>query len=164
MSKLRAETIWKKLQEVKDPEIPVLSVVELGIVRDVSVAENKVTVSLTPTYTGCPAFEVMQSEIRDALLETGAAGVDVRTVIAPPWTTEWISEEGRRKLKAFGIAPPPLRRERDSGSLHPLETGTPCPRCGSERTELKNRFGSTRCKAFLVCRSCGEPFEQIKML
>lgn len=163
MSELTVETIWRKLEDVKDPEIPVISVVELGVVRDVSVVENRVIISLTPTYTGCPAYEIMQAEIENKVLEAGATDVAVERVMAPPWTTDWISEEGKRKLKAFGIAPPP-DRSHEGGSIYSLEIGVPCPRCGSERTELKNRFGSTRCKAFFVCRSCGEPFEQIKPL
>jgi ring-1,2-phenylacetyl-CoA epoxidase subunit PaaD len=164
MPELKPEQVWQTLQEVKDPEIPAISVVELGIVRHVSVIHNRVSLSITPTYTGCPALDVMQSEIREALRKAGAAEVDIKTVIAPPWTTDWISEEGRRKLKAFGIAPPPERLESESRSFYSLEIGVACPRCGSDRTELKNRFGSTRCKSFFVCRSCGEPFEQIKPL
>jgi ring-1,2-phenylacetyl-CoA epoxidase subunit PaaD len=138
--------IWDILAQVPDPEIPVLSVVDLGIVRDV----NDDTVIITPTYTGCPATLVIEASIRAALNASGHNGMVIRTVLSPPWTTDWISEEGRAKLHAYGIAPPsPAARAQ-------------CPRCASTDTEEVSRFGSTPCKALHRCKSCGEPFDRFK--
>lgn len=135
------------LNTVPDPEIPVVSVVDLGIVR--AVAPDKVV--LTPTYTGCPATQVIERMVRDALDAAGYRQVRIETIISPPWTTDWISEEGRRKLQAYGIAPPrPGNRE------------VTCPQCGSGETEEISRFGSTPCKAQWRCRACLEPFDLFK--
>jgi len=140
--------ILKVLGEVPDPEIPVLSVVDLGIVREVSPDE----VLITPTYTGCPATQVIERDIRSALDSAGFRRVAIRTILAPPWTTDWISAEGRRKLHAYGIAPPLPAGER---LVH-------CPQCGSDKTEEVSRFGSTPCKAQWRCRDCLEPFDLFK--
>jgi len=128
-----------------DPEIPVVSVVDLGIVR--SVAPDKVTI--TPTYTGCPATQVIERDVRDALDAAGFRAVAIETALSPPWTTDWISEAGRAKLKAYGIAPPTTR-------------AVECPQCGSTATEEISRFGSTPCKAQWRCRDCLEPFDLFK--
>ena len=153
------------LERVMDPEVPVLSVVELGIVRDVEVAGDVVTVVVTPTYSGCPAMRVIEEEIVAALAAGGFRGARVRTVYAPAWTSDWIAEPAREKLRAYGIAPP-TRGARDD-ELVPLERRAPsvaCPYCGSTRTEMRSQFGSTACKATLYCRDCRQPFEQFKAI
>jgi ring-1,2-phenylacetyl-CoA epoxidase subunit PaaD len=133
------------LESVMDPEIPVISVVDLGIVRDVR--PDRVTI--TPTYTGCPATQVIERDIRAALDAAGFRDVAIETVLSPPWTTDWISEAGRAKLQAYGIAPP-------------TRQAVACPQCGSTRTEEVSRFGSTPCKAQWRCRDCLEPFDLFK--
>jgi ring-1,2-phenylacetyl-CoA epoxidase subunit PaaD len=138
--------IWTVLAEVPDPEIPVVSVVDLGIVRDVS-AER---VTITPTYSGCPATHAIEQSIRQALDAAGYRKVGIDTVLAPPWTTDWITPDGRDKLKAYGIAPP----ERSGEVL--------CPQCGSAEVEEVSRFGSTPCKSQYRCRACLEPFDRFK--
>lgn len=138
--------LWQVLEGVPDPEIPAVSVVELGIVR--TVTPERVTI--TPTYTGCPATQVIERDIRDALDAAGFRHVTVETVLSPPWTTDWVSETGKAKLHAYGIAPPSEAR-----------TAT-CPQCGSTDTEELSRFGSTPCKAQWRCRSCLEPFDRFK--
>jgi ring-1,2-phenylacetyl-CoA epoxidase subunit PaaD len=140
--------IWRLLEQVPDPEIPVVSVVDLGIVRDVTPER----VLITPTYTGCPATLVIERSIRTALDEADYPHVAVETTLAPPWTTDWISDEGKRKLRAYGIAPPTAAGERQ---VH-------CPQCGSSDTEEISRFGSTPCKALWRCRACAEPFDLFK--
>ena len=150
-----------------DPEVPVLSVVELGIIRDVAVSDaGRVTVTVTPTYSGCPAMKVIEDEILGALAAGGFPDAEVRTVFQPAWTTDWISAEAREKLRAYGIAPPGPR-DTDEGALVPLlrrrET-VACPYCGSRNTELRSEFGSTACKSTLVCHDCRQPFEQFKAI
>ena len=149
------------LSDVADPEIPVLSITDLGIVRDVTVGD-RVTVSLTPTYSGCPATEVIEQSVIDALRGHGVEDVAIERVLSPPWTTDWISEEGREKLRAYGIAPP----ERAAGKRELLHGNRviACPRCGSERTDLVSEFGSTACKASYKCSDCLEPFEYFKCI
>jgi ring-1,2-phenylacetyl-CoA epoxidase subunit PaaD len=140
-----AAPIRAVLADVADPEIPVVSVVDLGIVR--SVEPDRVVI--TPTYTGCPATEVIERDIRAALDAAGFRRVRIETALSPAWTTDWISAEGRRKLRAYGIAPPTTRAVR-------------CPQCGSAETEEISRFGSTPCKALWRCRACAEPFDLFK--
>jgi ring-1,2-phenylacetyl-CoA epoxidase subunit PaaD len=146
------EQVIKWLAEVADPEIPVLSIMDLGIVRDVDCSDG-VTVSLTPTYSGCPATEVIEASVVAALQERGVEDVTIRRVLSPPWTTDWISPEGREKLRVYGIAPPERR-------ARPIA----CPRCASEETELVSEFGSTACKAAWKCLECLEPVEYFKCL
>jgi ring-1,2-phenylacetyl-CoA epoxidase subunit PaaD len=143
-----AQRIWEVLETVPDPEIPVVSVVDLGIVRDVTPDR----VRITPTYTGCPATQVIQRDIRDALDAAGFRKVAIETILSPPWTTDWISEAGKAKLKAYGIAPPQPAGQRL----------VECPQCGSTDTEEISRFGSTPCKAQWRCRDCLEPFDLFK--
>ena len=138
--------IWGVLKDVPDPEIPAVSILDLGIVRGVE--EEKVVI--TPTYSGCPATQFIEQNIRAALDAAGYRQVAIETVLSPPWTTDWISEEGRRKLAAYGIAPPDLAK------------AATCPRCGSTDTEEVSRFGSTPCKAQWRCKSCLEPFDRFK--
>jgi ring-1,2-phenylacetyl-CoA epoxidase subunit PaaD len=148
------ERAWRVLQSVMDPEIPVLSVVDLGIVRYVRSDGARLLVGITPTYSGCPATEVIQRSIREALAENQLPSVTVETVLSPPWTSEWLSEEGRRKLEAFGIAAPPAR----------TVANVACPRCGSHDVERISEFGSTPCKAHYSCGGCLEPFDVFKCI
>jgi ring-1,2-phenylacetyl-CoA epoxidase subunit PaaD len=151
---------------VTDPELPTVTLADLGILRDVRVERGTVVVEITPTYSGCPAMGVMRADLVHALHQAGFADVDVRTVLSPPWTTDWISDEGRRKLAAGGIAPPGNAPVRDVGPV-PLRLGpsrrtADCPLCGSADTEELSEFGATACKALRRCRSCREPFEHLK--
>ena len=147
------------LQTVMDPEVPVLSVIELGVVRGVMVDGDAVTVTITPTYSGCPAMRVIEDDIRSALTREGFREVILKTVYAPAWTTDWMSEPAREKLRAYGIAPPQA-----SNSRRALfgEQQVPCPQCGSQNTELLSEFGSTSCKALWRCKACREPFDYFK--
>jgi ring-1,2-phenylacetyl-CoA epoxidase subunit PaaD len=157
--------IWGVLDRVMDPEVPVLSVVELGIVRDVHVEESgAVTITVTPTYSGCPAMRVIERDIETALAGAGWPEVHIRTVYAPAWTTDWIGEDARRKLRDYGIAPPPDRGD-DSRELVPLRRAAPavaCPYCGSLATTTRSEFGPTACKAVMYCEHCRQPFELFK--
>lgn len=151
------QAIMRLLEEVKDPEIPVLSVVDMGIVRRVALDEDgRVRVTITPTYSGCPAMSVIAMQIRMQLLAAGYREVEVQTVLSPPWTTDWMSEAGKRKLEEYGIAPPVGQADED------VALPVRCPRCGSHRTEEVSHFGSTACKALYRCLECLEPFEYFK--
>jgi len=155
------DTILEWLADVPDPEIPVLTIMDLGIVRDVECGTG-VVVSLAPTYSGCPATEVIESSVIAALEDRGVVDVTVKRVLSPPWTTDWISDVGREKLREYGIAPP-----EHGGSKRALLQGKrriPCPRCESENTELVSEFGSTACKASYRCADCLEPFEYFKCI
>lgn len=151
---LESSRVWRVLRSVMDPEIPVLSVVDLGIVRYVRCDGASLRVGITPTYSGCPATEVIQRAIRDALARDGLADAMVETVLSPPWTSEWLSEEGRRKLEAFGIAAPTAS----------AASNVACPRCGSHGVERVSEFGSTPCKAHYRCSECLEPFDVFKCI
>lgn len=154
MGEARTATIWSWLDEVPDPEIPVISVVDLGIIRDVAVSDGAVTVAVTPTYSGCPATAVIALDVEKALRDHGLEDVSITHRLSPPWSTDWITERGRAKLKAYGIAPP-----------NPAGTGPQsCPACGSGETERVSEFGSTPCKALYRCLSCAEPFDYFKCL
>lgn len=158
---LTPAAVLEALEEVKDPEIPVVSVVELGIIRAVRVDEDRVAVDMTPTFAGCPALAVMQSQVAERIRQLGASEVVVRQVLAPPWSTDCISESARVKLRAFGLAPAPPH-----GGLIQLMIDEParCPHCGSSNTTLKNSFGPTLCRALYYCHGCRQPFEQFKAL
>ena len=159
------EALLAILDEVMDPEVPVLSVRELGIVRDVAVDdEGVVTVTVTPTYSGCPAIRVIEQDIIAALERAGHPGARIRTTYAPAWTTDWIEPEAKAKLKAYGIAPP---GRAESGGLVQLlrrREAAQCPYCDSFDTELRSEFGSTACKSVCWCRSCRQPFEEFKAI
>ena len=150
---------WDAAAGVVDPEIPVLTIADLGVLRDVVLDGDHVEVAITPTYSGCPAMNMIALEIEVALERAGFRGPKVRTVLSPAWTTDWMSEEGRRKLRAYGIAPPQA-----SSSRRALfgEQSVACPQCGSARTELLSEFGSTSCKALWRCKACREPFDYFK--
>ena len=149
-----SEQVWRVLRSVMDPEIPVLSVVDLGIVRYVRADGAGLHVGITPTYSGCPATEVIQRSIREARAREELEDVTVETVLSPPWTSEWLSEEGRRKLEAFGIAAPAARSA----------ANVACPRCGSHEVQRVSEFGSTPCKAHYRCGDCLEPFDVFKCI
>jgi ring-1,2-phenylacetyl-CoA epoxidase subunit PaaD len=151
-------------ETVTDPELPMLTLADLGVLREVRETADGVVVTITPTYTGCPAMDAMRADLSAALHQAGYADVDVRTVLAPAWTTDWITSEGRRKLAEAGIAPPGAAPR---GGPVPLTLTAPvkrvpCPRCGSPDTELVSEFSATACKALRRCRSCDEPFEHVK--
>lgn len=152
MAAVSREQVYEWLAEVPDPEIPVLSILDLGIVRDVSV-NGGVTVSLSPTYSGCPATEVIESSVLEALENQGLESIKIKRVLSPPWTTDWISDAGREKLRDYGIAPPVQANQ-----------SVACPQCESSHTERVSEFGSTPCKAAWRCRDCLEPFEYFKCL
>lgn len=156
------DDIYTILDQVTDPEIPVLTVRDLGVIRDVRVHDDgEVEVIITPTYSGCPAMDMIEVNIRAALQEAGYESVQVTTVLKPAWTTDWISEAGRRKLKEYGIAPP-AEESPDKGALFQDAPTVECPHCGSTDTRMVSRFGSTPCKAQYQCNHCLEPFDYFK--
>ncbi|ACU40486.1 1,2-phenylacetyl-CoA epoxidase subunit PaaD [Actinosynnema mirum] len=151
---------------VLDPELPVLTLADLGVLREVVERDGRVLVTITPTYSGCPAVDEMGADLRRGLVAAGFAEVEVRTSLHPAWTTDWITEDGLRKLREAGIAPPSRIGPRPVGpvplNLAPPPGRVPCPRCGSARTEELSRFGATACKALRRCLACAEPFEHVK--
>lgn len=156
--------IWDLLETVKDPEVPVLSVVDLGVVRAVKqLATDAVEITITPTYSGCPAMNVIEINIKATLQEKGFNEVIVNTVLSPAWTTDWLSEAGKKKLKAYGIAPP-AGRSLNEHDLFGAEKQIECPQCNSKNTQLVSQFGSTACKALYKCNDCLEPFDYFKCL
>jgi ring-1,2-phenylacetyl-CoA epoxidase subunit PaaD len=150
--------IWEILGTVCDPEVPVLTVTDLGIIRDVKINDAEVEIIITPTYTGCPAMDMIAMNIKLALIENGYPKVKITSVLAPAWTTDWMSEEGKRKLKEYGIAPP----QYSSGHSPWPHDKVPCPQCNSTNTKLISEFGSTACKALYQCSDCKEPFDYFK--
>ncbi|OJW81363.1 MAG: phenylacetate-CoA oxygenase subunit PaaJ [Bacteroidetes bacterium 46-16] len=159
------QAIYKWLETVSDPEVPVLNILDLGIVRDVTLNETgtggqEATITITPTYSGCPAMDVIAIGIRMALLSHGIEKVNIENRLSPAWTTDWMSEEGKRKLREYGIAPPGRKSENKLGLFE--EDIVVCPRCGAEDTELVSQFGPTSCKALYKCKVCHEPFEHFK--
>ena len=155
--------VWQVLATVADPEIPVLTIVDLGIARDVRVDGDEVIVSITPTYTGCPAMDTIEADILTALQAGGFPRVRIETVLSPAWTTDWMSADGRRKLEAYGIAPPPEAGV-DKLSLLGAQPDVRCPQCGAADTECLGEFGSTACKALYRCLVCREPFDHFKCI
>lgn len=159
------QELWRAVSRVLDPEVPALSVVDLGIVRDIRVEVDEVVVDVTPTYSGCPAMDVIEADIVEAVQRAGAERVTVRTVYHPAWTTDWLSESAKETLREYGIAPP---ARTDAGEeLIPLQrraAPVPCPWCGSRDTELRSEFGATACKALHFCNACRQPFEHFKPL
>ena len=151
--------VWQVLDQVKDPEIPVVSVVEMGLIRSVGWEGRKLLVTMTPTFVGCPALQVMQQEIKARLLSRGVEQVEVRLVYSPPWSSDWIMTSARQKLRDFGLAPPPFIKGSDLDEVIQVAI---CPYCGSADTELANSFGPTLCRAIYICKNCRQPFEQFK--
>jgi ring-1,2-phenylacetyl-CoA epoxidase subunit PaaD len=163
VSPLSVARAWTVLDTVLDPEVPVLSVVELGIVRDVTVDGDAVDVTVTPTYSGCPAVDVINEAIAAALVAAGAAQVRLHTRLAPAWTTDWIAPAAAEKLRAYGIAPPHLKAADPSlQTLHFHPRDVACPRCASPSTQQLSAFGATACKSLYRCLDCLEPFEHFK--
>jgi len=150
---------WDAAAQVVDPEIPVLTIADLGVLREVEVSDGHVEVAITPTYSGCPAMNMIALEIELALEREGFAKPKIRTVLSPAWTTDWMSEDGRRKLREYGIAPPQAASSRRA--LFGLQE-VACPQCGSTNTERLSEFGSTSCKALWRCKACREPFDYFK--
>lgn len=162
-TKIDEKEIYALLEEVKDPEIPVLSIRDLGILRDVQVQpDGKITVVITPTYSGCPAMDTIEREVKEKLLGEGF-DVEVISKISPAWTTDWMTEEGKLKLEEYGIAPP-AESTADKASLLGKKKAVRCPRCKSEETSLISQFGSTACKALYRCDSCYETFDYFKCI
>ncbi len=153
------EQVRAAVEAVPDPEVPVLTIADLGVLRDVTLDDGRVVVTITPTYSGCPAMDAIRSDVVTAVTALGVGDVQVRTVLSPAWTTDWMSDAGRRKLAAFGIAPPVPA----TGSVA-VTLSVRCPHCGSLDTREASHFGSTACKALYVCSSCREPFDHFKAL
>jgi ring-1,2-phenylacetyl-CoA epoxidase subunit PaaD len=156
------EQIYNWLEEVSDPEIPVLSVIDLGVVRDAQIINGEWLITITPTYSGCPAMKTMEEDILSKLKDNGIDSAKVELVLAPAWSTDWLSENGRIKLREYGIAPP--EHEVDKSVLFAEPTVVPCPKCHSRNTRMVSQFGSTACKALYQCNDCQEPFDYFKCL
>ncbi|KAM9862194.1 putative 1,2-phenylacetyl-CoA epoxidase, subunit D [Leucobacter sp. BZR 635] len=156
-----AARVWDIAAQVPDPEVPVLTIEDLGVLRDATVTAGEVSVVLTPTYSGCPAIDQMRDDVTARLHEAGYARVRVTTTLSPAWTTDWMSEDGKRKLAAYGIAPPHVRSALGDGPVR-LQLSIKCPRCHSPNTREVSRFGSTACKAHYECLACLEPFDYFK--
>lgn len=154
-STISTKKIWQILSTITDPEVPVLTITDLGIVRDLKINGDEIEVIITPTYSGCPAMDMIAMNIKMALLENGYSNIKITTVLAPAWTTDWMTEEGKIKLKAYGIAAP------DKKIIIPKD-GVECPLCNSTNTKLLSEFGSTACKALYQCKDCKEPFDYFK--
>ena len=159
---ISVDAIWNILKDIPDPEVPVLSVLDLGIVRDVFLHNDEAEVIITPTYSGCPAMDVIRINIRIALLENGFKNIKISTVLSPPWTTDWMSEEGKQKLKAYGIAPPNPKQQVCHDVLFAPHEAVQCPQCNSYHTFRISEFGSTACKALYQCSDCKETFDYFK--
>ncbi|MFC0345431.1 1,2-phenylacetyl-CoA epoxidase subunit PaaD [Epilithonimonas hispanica] len=154
------EHIWQILKEVPDPEVPVLNLLDLGIIRDVKFNEEEIEVIVTPTYSGCPATSMINMAIKMKLIERGFNNIKITNQLSPAWTTDWMTEEGKQKLKAYGIAPPVYSKNSDE--LFSKTDEVECPLCGSKQTHLVSQFGSTACKALYQCDDCREPFDYFK--
>lgn len=154
--------IWDILATVTDPEVPVLTITDLGIVRDVKIQDDEVEVIITPTYSGCPAMDMITMNIRMTLLLNGYQKIKVTAVLSPAWTTDWMSEAGKKKLKEYGIAPPNPRQQVCNNDLFAPDEAVQCPHCESYHTNRISEFGSTACKALYKCLDCKEPFDYFK--
>lgn len=161
MAEITKDQIYAWLEEVKDPEIPVLSLVDLGVITAIAVDHGDVSIEMTPTFVGCPALDMMQSDIREVLRGKGVKKIDIKVSYKKPWTSDLISQKGKQALKKFGLSPPPPRQL--FAALEVLEHAI-CPRCGNSNTELKNTFGPTLCRSIHYCSDCKEAFEQFKPL
>lgn len=156
------QVLFTYLEEIKDPEIPVLSIVDLGIVRDIKLNDDELEIIITPTYTGCPAMDMIAAAIKIEMASLGFKKVKVTHVISPAWTTDWMSEEGKRKLKEYGIAPPNPKQQVCNDKLFAADEAVQCPHCNSWHTHRISEFGSTACKALYQCDDCKEPFDYFK--
>ena len=160
---MNTKELWTILEDVKDPEIPVLSLIDLGVVRDIRLNRDVAHIVITPTYSGCPAMLEMENDIKKRVLAEGFPDVEVETVLTPTWTTDWITEKGRKALQEYGIAPPEQATS-DKSALtgHPKQVT--CPQCRSRETKMLSQFGSTPCKALYQCEVCKEPFDYFKCI
>jgi ring-1,2-phenylacetyl-CoA epoxidase subunit PaaD len=158
---LSLDQIRSIISQVADPEIPVITIQDLGVLRDVKIIDNTVTVYITPTYTGCPAMDMIEVNIKSALQEAGISDVKIVTVLQPVWTTDWMSPEGKQKLLDYGIAPP-SQKTSDLSFIRGEPPKVICPQCGSKKTEMISQFGSTACKSMYKCLNCLEPFDYFK--
>ena len=163
---ISTQNIWSILEAVCDPEVPVLSVIDLGIIRDVKITrandEDQIEVVITPTYSGCPAMDVIRMNIRMVLLEHGYKNVQIPTILSPAWTTDWMTQAGKEKLKAYGIAPPNPKQQVCHTQLFAEDEAVQCPHCNSYNTRRISEFGSTACKSLFQCNDCQEPFDYFK--
>lgn len=158
------EQIFSLLSEIPDPEIPVISIIDLGVIRDINITdESSITLKITPTYSGCPAMKQIEDDVRKKLTENGFVNITINTIYSPPWTTDWIPAEAKEKLKKYGIAPPEHSTEDKSWLTGKIKT-IACPRCKSQNTKLISQFGSTACKALYQCQDCLEPFDYFKCI
>ena len=163
--KYTSEGIFDLLKQIEDPEIPVINIVELGVVRNVSVNDDTVKVEITPTYSGCPAMKVIEDQIYLKLNEIGVQNIQIKTVYSPSWTTDWITEETKEKLRSYGIAPPLKVSPQDIFPfLNEAKEKVQCPYCRSDDTTITSKFGSTPCKALHFCNNCQQPFEEFKCI
>jgi len=161
-SSIEVKKIWELLATVNDPEVPVLTVLDLGIVRDVQLKNDQVEIIITPTYSGCPAMDAITMDIKFKLIEAGYKNVKVISVLSPAWTTDWMSEAGKEKLKAYGIAPPNAKQQVCRNDMFAPNEAVQCPHCNSYHTSRISEFGSTACKALYQCDDCKEPFDYFK--
>lgn len=158
------EDIFNLLSEIPDPEIPVISIIELGVIRNIEISnDSTISLKITPTYSGCPAMKQIEDDVRKKLSENGFTTIDIKTIFSPPWTTDWITPEAKEKLRKYGIAPPENSTE-DKSWLTGKEQKIACPRCKSTNTKLISQFGSTACKALYQCQDCLEPFDYFKCI
>jgi len=158
------EQILSLLSEIPDPEIPVISIIELGVIRDITIIDNtSISLKITPTYSGCPAMKQIEDDVRKKLTENGFTIITIITIYSPPWTTDWITAEAKEKLRKYGIAPPENTTE-DKSWLTGKIKSIACPRCKSQNTKLISQFGSTACKALYQCSECLEPFDYFKCI
>jgi ring-1,2-phenylacetyl-CoA epoxidase subunit PaaD len=159
-----AEDIFTLLSEIPDPEIPVISIIELGVIRNIEIInDSTISLKITPTYSGCPAMKQIEDDVRKKLSENGFTTIDIKTIFSPPWTTDWITPEAKEKLRKYGIAPPENSTE-DKSWLTGKDKNIACPRCKSLNTKLISQFGSTACKALYQCQDCLEPFDYFKCI
>ena len=159
---ISVQPIWLLLETVTDPEVPVLSVIDLGIIRDIKLNNEEVEVIITPTYSGCPAMDVISMSIKMTLLSHGYKNIKIKQVLTPAWTTDWMSEEGKQKLKEYGIAPPNPKQQVCDDKLFAQDEAVQCPHCHSYHTHRISEFGSTACKSLYQCDDCKEPFDYFK--
>jgi ring-1,2-phenylacetyl-CoA epoxidase subunit PaaD len=158
------DKIWNLLEEIPDPEIPVLSIHDLGIVRKIDEINNEIIVTITPTYSGCPAMNVFEADIVTTLNKYGYDNVSIKTTYDPPWTTDWLSEEAKKKLQDYGIAPPEQKTTDKNALLVDDRKSVTCPQCKSTNSKMISQFGSTACKALYQCNDCMEPFDYFKCI
>lgn len=160
--KQEEKKIWDILSNVTDPEVPVLTILDLGIVRAVAMNDNGIEITITPTYSGCPAMDMIATNIRMELMAAGYENISIKNVLSPAWTTEWMTESGKQKLKAYGIAPPSDKQTVCSNDLFAPNEAIQCPQCNSYHTQRISEFGSTACKSLYQCLDCKEPFDYFK--